>query len=86
MSEDTKQIIRDYLVRTHLDGDSRDFDNETNLLENRILDSFSVLELITFLNATFSVQIRPEQLVPENLQSVNRLADLVERGKGPNQT
>ena len=67
LAESTKDIIRDYLVRTHLNGDSRDFDNETNLLENRILDSFSVLELIIFLDSTFSVKIRPEQMIPENI-------------------
>jgi acyl carrier protein len=69
--------IRDYIVHTWLSGDARGFDDETDLQQGGILDSFSTLALIGFLDDTFKVQLEPADINAENFRTVTRLARLV---------
>jgi len=54
-------------------------DPETSFLEEGIIDSTGVLEIISFVEETFQIKIEDEELVPENLDSIARLARFVER-------
>jgi acyl carrier protein len=54
-------------------------DEEASFLDEGIIDSTGVLEIISFLEQTFHIKIEDEELVPENLDSVMRLARFVER-------
>jgi acyl carrier protein len=51
----------------------------TDPLFNGLLDSLDTLRLIVFLEETFGVQIADGELVPENFESVARIADYVRR-------
>lgn len=44
--------------------------NDTPLLESGVLDSLSVLKLVLFLEQQFGVVIAPEDLIPENFETV----------------
>ncbi len=50
-----------------------------SLLESGIVDSLGVLELIEFLERTFGISITEEDLLPENFDSIARMAGLVHR-------
>ncbi|WP_159648314.1 acyl carrier protein [Erysipelothrix aquatica] len=54
-----------------------DFDKETRLVDERILDSLSILALVTEIEAEFDVEISPMDLVPENFNSKTALWNLV---------
>lgn len=55
-------------------------DNES-LIESGIIDSTGVLELVLFIEETFSITVEDEELVPENLDSIeNLLAFLKNKG------
>ena len=56
---------------------------EASLLENGIVDSTGVLELIDFLDGTFNIKIMDEELVPDNLDSIDKIVAFVERKTGP---
>lgn len=43
---------------------------DTQLLESRILDSLSVLKLVLYIEKRFGVVVPPEELVPENFETV----------------
>lgn len=79
MSDEIRQKIYDHVVTTYLSGDARTFTNDTDLLNSRVLDSFSSMQLVRFLQTTFGVQISLEDMTPANLQSVNSLTALVQR-------
>ncbi len=49
------------------------------LFENGILDSFGMVELIGFLENKYSVRFGEEDLIKENLESLDKIADLVLR-------
>jgi acyl carrier protein len=55
--------------------------NDDSLLDKGIIDSTGVLELVTFVEQTFGITIADEELVPENLDSVNRLEAYIKRKK-----
>jgi acyl carrier protein len=56
-----------------------DFENETGLIANGILDSFDIVSLVTALNDSFDIEIKPNDLVPENFNSAEAILALVEK-------
>jgi len=48
------------------------------LLESGVLDSLGVLDLVSFVEQEFSVHVEDEELVPENFQTIDRIAAFVE--------
>jgi len=57
----------------------RSVSREDSLLDSGIVDSLGVLELVEFLERTFGISVTEEDLLPENFDSVRRMADLVDR-------
>ncbi len=74
--------VRNYVVGTFLFGDGSRLTDETSFLEDSILDSTGMLELISFVEQKFGIAIDPTELVPDNLDSVRKVAEFVERKKG----
>lgn len=56
-----------------------DFENETLLIGNGILDSFDIVSLVTALNDAFDIEIKPNDLIPENFNSAAAILALVEK-------
>lgn len=82
MSIEVKSIIRNFIQENFLIGRSKNqFDDDTSFLDTGIIDSTGMLELIAFLEEEFSIEILDEELVPENLDSVNRVVTFVGRKK-----
>lgn len=74
MSLNTTEIknkIRDFIVENFLFGSTDDLTDDTSFLDAGIIDSTGVLELVEFLEEEFSVTIDDEELIPENLDSIN---------------
>ena len=51
----------------------------TSLLESGIVDSIGVLEIVTFIEQEFPVQVSDEDLVPENFGSIAAIVSFVQR-------
>jgi acyl carrier protein len=75
-----KEILRQFICDNFLFGLQRySFSDDDSLLEKRIIDSTGVLELIAFLEETFGVKVQDDELLPENLDSINRLVRYIEK-------
>ena len=75
-----KNILRQFITDNFLFGlQGQTFSDDDSLLEKRIIDSTGVLELISFLDATFGVKVEDDELLPENLDSINRLIRFIEK-------
>jgi len=72
-----KASIHTHIVGNWLNGDERGFDDDTDLQQAGILDSFSTLALVAFVDDTFSVQLDPADINAETFKSVNTVAQLV---------
>ena len=79
---DNVQKIRTFIFENFLfDADESALGNDDSFLEQGIIDSTGVLELVNWLEETFDIQVDDTELIPENLDSVNRLAAFLERKK-----
>ncbi len=72
MKEQLMEILKD--LRPEVD-----FENETQLIDGGVLDSFDIVSLIAELNETFEIEINVEDLLPENFNSVSAMMELIEK-------
>lgn len=56
-----------------------DFEKETALIDDGVLDSFDIVALVGELNEAFDIEIKPNNLVPENFNSANAMMALIEQ-------
>jgi acyl carrier protein len=59
-----------------------DFENETALIDDGILDSFDVVAIISEIDDKFDVQIRINELDPDNFNSAESIWNLIQKLKG----
>jgi len=77
---DVKEQIRQYVAENFLFSDNGfELDNDESFLDAGVVDSLGVLELVTFVEENFGVQVADDEIVPDNFDSVNRLADFIGR-------
>lgn len=81
--EDVKAQVRRFIADNFImgaggvslaDGDS--------FLEHHVLDSTGFLELITFLEEAFAIKVGDDEMVPENLDSLDNIARFLARKRG----
>ncbi|WP_026508290.1 acyl carrier protein [Butyrivibrio sp. MC2013] len=56
-----------------------DFSVETALIDDGILDSFDILQIISALNEEYDISIPASEIVPANFNSAQGLYDMVQR-------
>ena len=54
-----------------------DFENETGLIDNEMLDSLDIVAIVTDVNDEFGIQINVNDLLPENFNSASALYELI---------
>ena len=74
---DPKTQIREFIIENFLFGNSDGLNDDSSFLEEGIIDSTGVLELITFLEQEFSIKVDDEELIPENLDSINNISEFL---------
>ncbi len=76
MSVETE--IRRYILENFLFTDDESvLRDDASFLEEGIVDSTGVLELVMFVEETFGIEVADEEIVPENFDSVEKLARYV---------
>ena len=78
---DIKETVRAFITKTFYVPDASALGDDVSFLDKGILDSTSVLELTTFLEQEFGIEIKDDELVPENLDSLNAVEAFVKRKK-----
>ena len=56
-----------------------DFENEKNLIEDRLLDSLDVMNLTVELNDEFDIEITPLDILPDTFKSIETIYALITR-------
>ena len=59
-----------------------DYENCTTLIDDEILDSFSILSLVSEIEEAFDIEIAPVELVAENFNSAQSLWEMICRLRG----
>ncbi len=71
------EALRQFITDNFLFGLDSSFADDDSLLERGIVDSTGVLELITFIESTYGIPVADDELVPENLDSINGLTRFI---------
>jgi acyl carrier protein len=79
---DIKYKIREFVIENFLFGNANGLEDDTSFLEEGIIDSTGVLELVTFIEEKFKIEVDDDELVPENLDSINNVVSYLERKMG----
>ena len=78
MTQPIKDSIKTFIIENFLFGDtSYDLQDEASLIENEVIDSTGVLELVAFIEDQFGFVMADADIVPANLDSVARITAFV---------
>lgn len=82
-AEAVRTAIRDHILANFLfTEDQAALGDDDSFQETRIIDSMGMIQLIQFMEAEYQIKVQDEEMVPEKLDSVNRLVRFVLGKKG----
>ena len=75
----TETLVR-YVSQELLDGtNGANLQADDNLLTSGLIDSLGIIRLVNFIEDSFGVQVRPEDITIENFRTVNVIAEYLQR-------
>ncbi len=79
----TETTIQEFLTgEVFYDKELKDLKPDDSLVERGLLDSLSILKIVTFCEETFGITIPDDEVLPDHFESVRAIAGLVERVRG----
>ena len=80
--KDIKLTLRNFITESFLPSAGLEsFVDDDSFMETGIIDSTGVLELLEYIEETFTIQIEDEEVIPANLDSLNNLSAFIQRKK-----
>jgi len=77
----TAERVRKFITENFYIADKASLSDDASLLDKGIIDSTGVLEVVAFLESDLGVSVDDAEILPENLDSIGRIAAYVERKK-----
>jgi len=77
-----KDQVRQFIISNFYVADPAALNDDASLLDAGIVDSTGVLEVITFIETTFGLTVEDAEMLPDNLDAVNRIVAFVNKKKG----
>ena len=74
-----KKQVREFVLSNFYVADQASVTDAMSLLDQGIVDSTGVLEIIGFIETTLGVTVEDHEMLPENLESIERIARFVQR-------
>jgi acyl carrier protein len=79
----TKDALRRYITDDLLMGQSLALNDDDDLLLSGLVDSLGVVRLVTFIETEFHIVVPPEDVVLENFQTLNAMAEYLRQRPDP---
>ncbi len=77
---ETKGEIRNFIIENFYYGqDDNMLGDDTSFLQNGIIDSTGVLELVSFLQEKYTIQVTDDELIPGNLDSLSKVEAFIRK-------
>lgn len=76
---DLKTRIRAFVIDHFLFGETNGLKDDTLFIEEGIIDSTGVMELVMFLEKEFAIHVADDELIPENLNSIANISEYLSR-------
>ncbi|MBF0443191.1 MAG: acyl carrier protein [Oligoflexales bacterium] len=77
--EQQLEKINHFIIDTFLFGEDRGLKYSDSLLGKGIIDSSGILELVEFLESSFNIQVKDDEIIPDNLDSIEKIGAFVAR-------
>ena len=74
---DTKDLIKEFIENNYMVEFKEDFQETDSFLDNGIIDSTGVLELIVFLEEKFAIKVEDAEIIPANLDSFKNIENYI---------
>ena len=74
-----EEQVRNFITENFLFGEEKKVADTDSFLENGIIDSTGVLEVVSFVEDTFNIKVKDEEMIPENLDSISNLVSLIKK-------
>lgn len=75
-----KEKIKTFIVNNFLLGvNAGNLNDSDSFLDKGIVDSTGILEVVSFIEESFSIKVEDEELLPDNLDSINHLVNFVQK-------
>jgi acyl carrier protein len=71
--------LRDFIVENFLFGEEVGFSDADSFLRQGIIDSTGVVEIIAFIEEHYGIKVEDDEIVPDNLDSIEKLSGFIER-------
>jgi len=76
----TRDTVRKYILENYLFSDDQSaLADDDSFLDKGIIDSTGILEVIYFLEDDFGITVEDDEMMPENLDSVNNIVSFIEK-------
>jgi len=76
-----KEQVRAFVTSNFYVADPASLEDNVSLLDRGIIDSTGVLEVIFFIEETFGIKVEDAEMLPDNLDSIERIANFIVRKK-----
>ena len=73
--EKLRGFIRDNFL---VFSDVKDLGDADSFIDNGVIDSTGVLELLEFIEESFTIKVNDEEIIPDNLDSIDSLTSFIE--------
>ena len=78
--DEVRQTLRHFILENYLFSDDQNLlKDDDSFLDGGILDSMGILELIEYLDEGLGIKVEGDELVPDNLDSINSLIKFISR-------
>ena len=72
-----EERIRSFIVDNFLFGEEGWLRNDSSFLDGGIIDSTGIMQLVAFIEQEFTIAVEDQELIPENLDSIDKVAAFV---------
>jgi acyl carrier protein len=79
LTPDIRQTVRKFIEETFLIGADTRLEDSDSLLQLQVVDSTGFLEIVTFIETEFNVKVADDEMVPENLETIENIDAYVRR-------
>jgi acyl carrier protein len=73
--------IKEFLAENFMAGEEN-LNHDASFLELGLIDSTGVLELVAFVEDAFGLSVEDQEIIPDNFDSINKLAGFIRRKRG----
>ncbi|MDB4962423.1 MAG: Acyl carrier protein [Myxococcales bacterium] len=77
-----KELLRAFIAKNFYVPADQPLDERTSFLQQGIIDSTGVLELVTFVESEFGIAIEDHELLPANFDSIAAVSAFIDRKRG----